>query len=51
MVVDFINYAINFMGQAINWMSQVYVVPGVSLLYFLIAVALLCIIIGGLLVR
>lgn len=51
MIVDYINYTINFFAQAINWMSQVYVVQGVSLLYFLIAVALLCIIIGGLLVR
>lgn len=51
MIVDYINYAISFFAQAVNWMSQVYVVDGVSLLYFLIAVALLCIIIGGILIR
>lgn len=51
MVKNYINYTINFFAQAVNWMSQVYVVEGVSLLYFIIAVALLCILIGGLLVR
>lgn len=51
MVNGYLDWFITFVRDAIAWMTSVYIVPGVSLLFFLIAVALLCILIGGVLLR
>lgn len=51
MIFDYLNYTIEFFAQAINWMSHCYITESVSLLYFIIGCALLCIMIGGVLIR
>lgn len=51
MIIDYLNYTIDFFAQAINWMSHCYITDSVSLLYFICGCALLSIIIGGILIR
>ena len=51
MVMDYLTWFVSFVGDAIAWMGSAQVVPGVSLLAFIVAVALLCIIVGGILIR
>lgn len=51
MVQSYLDWFITFIESGISWMAVQMVVPGVSLLAFLIAVALLCIILGGLMIR
>lgn len=51
MVMDYINWFFSFVSDMIGWMNSQFIVPGVSLLGFLMAVALLCIVIGGFLIR
>lgn len=52
MVMNYIDFFLDdFMPSIYTFMTTHYIVDGVSLLAFLISVALLCIIIGGLLIR
>ena len=52
MVMKYIDFFIDdFLPSIYTFMTTHYIVEGVSLLAFIIAVALLCIIIGGLLIR
>ena len=50
--MQYIDFFIDeFMPSMMNFLTTNYIVDGVSVLAFLIGVALLCIIIGGLLIR
>lgn len=51
MVQGYLDWFLTFVGDAVSWFGSVDVVPGVSLLGFIIAVGLLCIIIGSVLIR
>lgn len=51
MIQGYIDWFYTFVGDMIQWMNNMYIVDGVSLLAFLIAVAILCIVIGGVLIR
>ena len=51
MVQQYINWFYDFVGSMITWLNNAYIVDGVSLLAFLIACAVLCIVIGGVLIR
>lgn len=51
MIQGYLDWFVTFVSSGISWMSGVYIVPGVSLLFFIISIALLCIVIGGLLIR
>lgn len=50
--MNYIDFFIDsFMPAAMNFMTSSFIVSGVSLLEFFIAIGLLCIIIGGILIR
>lgn len=49
--MNYINWFFTFVADMIAWMNAQYIVEGVSLLGFIMAVALLCIVIGGFLIR
>ena len=51
MVMDYISYFINFVGDAVNQMNQWMVVDGTSFLGFIGAVSIICIVVGMILVR
>lgn len=52
MVADFIGFFVDtFIYDFLFYMNTWYIVPGVSFFHFLIAVALMSIIIGGVLIR
>lgn len=51
MVEHYLDYFVFFVGDSIAALNSFMIVPGVSLLGFMIAVSLLCILIGGLLIR
>ena len=51
MVMNYIDWFFTFVSDMITWMNSQFIISGVSLLGFIIAVALLCIVIGGFLIR
>lgn len=52
MVMQYIDFFIDqFMPAVVDFLSNSFIVSGVSMFEFLIAIGLLCIIIGGLLIR
>lgn len=52
MVMDYIDFFIDeFMPAAVGFLSDSFIVSGISMFEFMIAVGLLCVIIGGLLIR
>jgi hypothetical protein len=51
MILDYLNYSLDFFGQVINWLSNSYITSSVSLLYFICGISLLSILIGGILIR
>lgn len=51
MVQNYLAFIVSLFQQAITWMNSSYIVPGISLLHFIIAIALMCIFIGGVLIR
>lgn len=51
MVVSYLDWFITFISSGVNWLGNMFIAPGVSLFTFIIAVSLLCIIIGGILIR
>lgn len=51
MVMDYITYFLNFIGTAINQLNTWMIVPGVSFVAFIGAVAIICIVVGMILVR
>lgn len=51
MVMNYIDWFFTFVADMIGWMNAQFIVPGVSLLGFIMAVALLCIVIGGFVIR
>lgn len=51
MVQDYLDWFLTFIVDAIAFLGSCMIVTGVSLLHFIIAVAILCIVIGGILIR
>lgn len=51
MVRQYITWFPAFVADGIEVLSTLTIVPGVTVLHFLIAVAILCIVIGGILIR
>lgn len=51
MVVSYLDWFITFITSAVSWLGSQVFAPGVSLFTFIIATALFCIIIGGILIR
>lgn len=51
MIQGYLNWFYTFVADMIAWMNSAIIVDGVSLLGFIAAAALLCIVIGGVLIR
>lgn len=51
MIAGYLNWFYTFISDMIAWLNSAMIVDGVSLLGFMIAVGLLCIVIGGVLIR
>lgn len=51
MVSSYVEWFFTFVREMIAWMGAAVIVPNVSLLAFIAAVSILCIFIGGLLIR
>ena len=50
-VSGYLEWFLSFVRQGIDWMGAQYIVGGVSLLHFIIAVGVICIVVGGILIR
>ena len=51
MIQSYLNWFYTFIRDMISWLDSAFIADGVSLLGFFIAIALLCIVIGGLVFR
>lgn len=51
MIQGYLNWFYTFVRDMIAWLGSAQIADGVSLLGFLLAIALLCIVIGGLVFR
>lgn len=51
MIQGYLNWFYTFVRDMIDWLSSALIADGVSLLGFMLAIALLCIVIGGLVFR
>lgn len=51
MIQGYLDWFLAFIGQAVSFLGSCMIVPGVSLFHFMIAVAVLCIVVGGILIR
>lgn len=51
MVVDFLNWALSILSTLVNWLSQMQIVEGVSLLTFMAATFVIGCLIRALIVR
>lgn len=51
MVQNYLDWYLSFIGSGIDWLLHQMVTPSVSLFAFILAVAMLSIVIGGILLR
>lgn len=51
MIQGYLNWFYTFVRDMISWLDSAFIADGVSLLGFSLAIALLCIVIGGLVFR
>ena len=51
MITGYLNWFYTFVADMISWLNSAMIVDGVSLLGFMLAVAILCVVIGGVLIR
>lgn len=51
MIQGYLDWFLSFVSQGISFLNSCMIMPGVSLLHFIIAVSLICIVVGGILIR
>lgn len=51
MIQGYLDWFLTFVSQGISFLGSCMILPGVSLLHFIIAVSVICIVVGGILIR